>query len=97
MIKTADGVVLHHDDWESNDNSEKELITKIKNYGKPVIIALSQNDIIDANILEKKLQYYVSVAIDVITVSESVLNTVENPLDYIQHIFSTLQNIESLY
>ena len=97
IIKTADGIVLHHDDWDNIEDYEWDLISKIKNYGKPIIIALSEKDVKDTPSLEKKLEYYISVAVDVVTISESVLNIVESPLDYIQYIFNLLNESELSY
>ena len=93
IIIQADGIVLHHDDMCCED--ESDLILKIKNYGKPVIVALSIDDIKDDVALEKKLKNYVVLWVDVITLSESLLNTVENALDSIQHVFALLQEVET--
>ena len=97
IIKTSDWIVLHHDDWEDIDSYEWNLVKKIKSYGKPVIIALSESDTKDVQLLEKRLKYYISLAVDVLTISESVLNVVENPLDYIQYVFNLLNDSEVLY
>lgn len=97
IIKTADGIVLHHDDWDNIDEYEWDLILKIKNYGKPVIIALSEKDAKNTPLLEKRLEFYITMAVDVLTISESVLNVVESPLDYIQYIFNLLHESELNY
>jgi pyruvate kinase len=97
IIKKSDGVVIHHDDWDIVDDYEWDLIVKTKLYWKPLIISLSEKDVQNTSLLEKKLYYYVSQAVDVITISESVLNIVQNPLDYIQYIFNLLHDIELDY
>jgi len=97
IVRTADGIVIHHDDWENIDMYESDLITKIKNYGKPVIIALSEKDAQNTPLLEERLTRYVSLAVDVVTIAESVLTVVENPLDYIQYIFNLLNEYELHY
>ncbi len=93
IIVQADGIVLHHDDICFDE--EGELILKIKNYGKPVIIALSIEDIKDTPALEQKLKDYIVLGVDVITLSENLLNNVENALDSIQHVFTLLQEVEN--
>lgn len=96
LVKTADGIVIHHDDREIREQ-EEELFHMVKHYGKPLIVALSEQDSQDDVQLEQQLDFYVSAAVDVITIAESVLNTVENPLEYIQHIFTRIHDIEGKY
>jgi pyruvate kinase len=97
IILTADGVVLHHEDWDNIDEYEFDLINKIKNLGKPVIIALDSKDIKDISLLEKKIAGYIGLAVDVITVSESVLNAADSPLEYVQYILNLLTENELSY
>ncbi len=95
IIKTADGIVIYHDDWDDIVPYELDLILKVKRYGKPVIISLSDKDTKDNTALEKKLQMYISLGVDVITISESILSNTDNALNSIQYIYNLINDIES--
>lgn len=94
IVDIVDGVVIHHDDRNTNEQ-EDAFILNVKNNWKPLIIVLNDNDIQNEDKTEQQLQRYIKLWVDVVAVSESFLNKTDIPLEHIQRVFSELDRIES--
>lgn len=94
IAQEIDGITIHHDDWEDLDG-EATFIHEIKSLGKPLIVVLNENDLNDENKMIAQLHHYVSLGVDVVSISEQFLMDTPTPLEHIQKVFSELDSIES--
>lgn len=92
ILNWIDGVIINHNDWDSLQDEHK-FIASIKEKWKPVIIVLNQRDIDNKN-LKEQLSKYLELGIDVLSISEQILNTIEEPLECIQEVFWLLADLE---
>lgn len=94
LVHTADGVMIHHNDRKRLDD-EIDFIHTIKSYHKPIILVLNTRDLQDQSWLEKRIEDYIALGVDVISLSESLLTESDDPLDAIQSGFAAIQDQEA--
>lgn len=94
ILEEIDGVVIHHDDWKEL-SLEESCIDLVKRNWKPVIVTLHEEDLKDEEVFQQHIEYYMSLGVDLLAISEGFLDSLDEPLEHIQRIFSQLEEIET--
>jgi pyruvate kinase len=96
IITVSDGIVLDYLVIDPMDDTNEviTMITMIKKHGKPIILCINHNDIMNETEFVSLITYYMNLWVDLVMIGDDITEQAL-PVEALQHIITTLWEAET--